>query len=122
MYLHADFQTEHLPYARDKTAVDLFNFSLFCLLFFRALEKVDKEQLNRKRFEIYQTISFFGAFLLYLSLHNFTKLISKSVKLTSFIEMVIKSNFVKFADKNLDEPLEPLLNLFSSAVYYNFYV
>ena len=30
---------------------------------FRALEKVDKEQLNRKRFEIHQTTSCFEAFL-----------------------------------------------------------
>ena len=62
----------------------------------RALEKVDKQQLNRKRFEIYQTISCFWAFLVTLSLHNFTKNVSKSVKLTTFIEMIIKSNLVKF--------------------------
>ena len=42
----------------------------------RALENVDKEQLNRKRFEIYQTISCFWAFLLTLSLNNITKLAS----------------------------------------------
>ena len=46
----------------------------------RALEKVDKKQLNRKRFEIYQTISCFWAFLQTLSLNNITKLASMSIK------------------------------------------
>ena len=41
---------------------------------YRALEKVDKKQLNRKRFKIFQTTLCFGAFLPFLSLNNITKL------------------------------------------------
>ena len=62
----------------------------------RALEKVDKEQLNRKRFEIYQAISWLGEFLLTLSLNNITKLASKSIKLGTFFQIIIKSICIKF--------------------------
>ena len=62
----------------------------------RALEKVDKEQLNGNRFEIYQTISCFGAFMLTSYFNRIAKLDSKSVKLTTFIEIIIESIFVKF--------------------------
>ena len=54
-----------------------------------------KEQLNRKRFEIYQTISWFGAFLLTLSLHNITKLASKSIKLSILFQIIIESICIK---------------------------
>ena len=50
-----------------------------------AVEKVDKEQLNRKRFEIYQTSSCFRAFWPTSSLNNVMKLASKSVKLNRYI-------------------------------------
>ena len=52
---------------------------------FRALEKVDMQELNLKRFEIYQKISYFGAFLLTSSLNRITKLASKPLKPSTFI-------------------------------------
>ena len=58
----------------------------------RALEKVDKQQLNRKWFEIYQTILCSWAFLPTLV----TKLASKSVKLKILIKTIIESTFVRF--------------------------
>ena len=74
----------------------------------KALEKVCKEKLIWKRFEIYQTISWFGAFLLTLSLNNITKLVSMSIKLVSMsiklvIEIIIKSTFIKFSPTILKE-------------------
>ena len=62
----------------------------------RAFEKVDKEQLNRKRFETYQTISCFGAFLLTLPLNNITKLAAKSINLSKLFQIIIESIFIKF--------------------------
>ena len=62
----------------------------------RALEKVDKEQLNRKPFEIYQTISCFGAFLLTLSFNNITKLASKSRELSTLFQIIIESMCIMF--------------------------
>ena len=75
----------------------LVNVSIKVLLdwwkeYSRALEKVYKQQLNRKRFEIYQTISCFWA----LSLNNIKKFDAKSVKLTASIEVIIESTFIKF--------------------------
>ena len=60
------------------------------------LEKVDKEQLNQKRFEIYQTISCFGAFLLTLSLNNIMKLASKSIKVNTLFQLIFESICIKF--------------------------
>ena len=42
----------------------------------------------------YKTISCFGAFLQCLSLNDITKLASNTVKLTTFIELIIESTFV----------------------------
>ena len=85
-------------------------------LLYRALEKVDKEQLNRKRFEIYQTISCFGAFLLTLSLNNITKLVSKSIKISTLFQIIIESNCIKFLStllKNIHtSPSSPYLTYF----------
>ena len=82
---------------------------------YRALEKVDKQQLNRERFEIFLTISWFGAFLITLPLNITIKPASKSGQLTTFIEIIIKSTFckvfTKIAYRNSSEPLEPLLDL-----------
>ena len=69
----------------------------------RALEKVCKQQLNRKWFEIYQTISCFGAFLLTLSLNKIVKLASKSVKLCTFIQIFIESIYVKLLSTLLEK-------------------
>ena len=68
-----------------------------------ALEKVSREQLIRKWFEIYQTISCFGAFLLTLSLNSIMELVSKSIKLASVIEIVIESYFINFLPTKLKE-------------------
>ena len=59
-------------------------------------EKVDKEQLNRKRFEIYHTFPYFGVFFQTVSLNNMSKLVTSSVKLTISIEIIIKSTFSGF--------------------------
>ena len=61
----------------------------------RALEKVIKEQLIRKRFKIYQTISCFGAFLLTLSMNSITELVLKSIKLATVMKMITKGTFCK---------------------------
>ena len=50
--------------------------------------------LNRKRYEIHQTISCFGAFKKNLCLNNITKFASKSLKLTTFIEIIMESTCV----------------------------
>ena len=69
----------------------------------RALEKVDKQQLNRKWFEIYQTISCFGALLLTLPLNKILKLASKSVKLGTLIQIFIESIYVKLLPTLLEQ-------------------
>ena len=63
---------------------------------YRAVEKFDKQQLKRKRFEIYQTISCFEAFLLSFFLNNFPKFVSKSVKLAAVIEIIVVSILTSF--------------------------
>ena len=55
-------------------------------------KKLRKKQLNQKRFEIYQTISFVLGTL--ANSNDVTKLASKLVKITSFIEKIIENTFV----------------------------
>ena len=63
------------------------------------LKKVDEQQLNWKRFEIYQTISCFGAFLQTLSFNDIANIASKSVKVKENIEITIESTLVKFLSR-----------------------
>ena len=54
-----------------------------------ALEKVNKQQLDKRQFEIYQTISCFRAFLQTLSFNDI-------MKQCAFKEKNIESTFIKF--------------------------
>ena len=90
-------------------------------LTYRALEKVDKQQLNWKWFEICQTISCFGAFLLTLSLTKIPKLASKSVKLCTLMQIFIESIYVKFLPTLLEKihtsPPSPSLTYFQVQLF-----
>ena len=94
----------------------LLTMHFLILIVYRALEKVDKEQLNWKRFENYHTISCFGAFLLTLSLNNIAKLASKSIKLNTLFQIIFESICVKFLStllKNIyTSPSSPSLTYF----------
>ena len=97
---------------------DIF-FTLWLII--KHVKKVDKQQLNWKWFEIYQTISCFGAFLLTLSLNEIPKLASKSVKLCTLIQIFIESICVKFLSTLLEKihtsPPSPSLTYFQVQLF-----
>ena len=76
-----------------------------------ALEKVNEQQLDKRQFEIYQTISCFRAFLQTLSFND----IMKQCAFKEKILKVLLSSFTKIRKINPHKLFEPLLDLLSSA-------
>ena len=75
----------------------------------------------KRLFEIYQKMSCFGAFLQKLSLHDVTKFASKSIKLTTFIEIIIENTLGKSLQRLQKEihtsPSSPSLTYFQVQLF-----